>query len=276
MSEMSQLVVEEVPAGAEAEPVLEFNFEMMVSNPYVKNRDFVELLKSMESSVGPIPRHVKNIFHLCGFTTTSIISSIGEKELRECQEYIIQADRELAPAVEEIYSTYYACPEKFRFTPGDIIIINKMIQYSKEGFRPETKPYTPRDCLKASTNETQDMLRQKIVSWLKEHEFHFTDVIVTISKNANTDSGATGLIVCPICGKTIKLSSSTGKKKRWIISNFTKHILSLHMNPEVNSCEDENEVDDCGNIVEKKKTMIQPTLKQCISKQNNTSEDNMM
>lgn len=158
-----------------------------MSNPYVKNRDFVELLKSMESSVGPIPRHVKNIFHLCGFTTTSIISSIGEKELRECQEYIIQVDRELAPAVEEIYSTYYACPEKFRFTPGDIIIINKMVQLCK------SEPQIPREEAKCEENSIAvRSLKAAVVSWMQLHISY--ENRVDVQKNFNVSIETSFLI----------------------------------------------------------------------------------
>ncbi|GAB0086921.1 hypothetical protein DMENIID0001_011440 [Sergentomyia squamirostris] len=85
-----------------------------------------EIFRFAEEKVGIIPKKLKNVMSICGFTSSTTISSISTEDIENMEQYMRELDPTVAPPTKDLYGIYQKCPQKFKFGPGERALILKI------------------------------------------------------------------------------------------------------------------------------------------------------
>ncbi|GAB0090974.1 hypothetical protein DMENIID0001_083740 [Sergentomyia squamirostris] len=197
-----------------------------------------EIFRFAEEKVGIIPKKLKNVMSICGFTSSTTISSISTEDIENMEQYMRELDPTVAPPTKDLYGIYQKCPQKFKFGPGERALILKIKNSVSAAPRPSRAvesvskvPSPPRTDVLAWKLK----LENKIVQYMSHQDKVPSTAVVPGYKTEKTaikknGTGFSACVECPIkyCKKKIKLNTLKENRKnlRWVISNYSKHVLS--------------------------------------------------
>ncbi|GAB0086767.1 hypothetical protein DMENIID0001_009440 [Sergentomyia squamirostris] len=64
-----------------------------------------EIFRFAEEKVGIIPKKLKNVMSICGFTSSTTISSISTEDIENMEQYMRELDPTVAPPTKDLYAT---------------------------------------------------------------------------------------------------------------------------------------------------------------------------
>ncbi|GAB0086861.1 hypothetical protein DMENIID0001_010600 [Sergentomyia squamirostris] len=196
-----------------------------------------EIFRIAEEKVGKIPKNLRNVMSICGYTTSAIISTIDSEDIENMEQYMRDLDPTVAPPTKDLYGIYQNCPQKFKFGPGERAFILKI----KNAF----SPIQNESPVVEETEETNDLvdpvllnsLSRSVLSWGQNHLIQTEREKFRKIRRCNVckiGSSFIGDYTCNICEKNVQLSLSSGK---WVTTELTKHFLKSHSNCMIMQCQ---------------------------------------
>lgn len=214
-----------------------------------------------------IPCHMKNILRFSNLDNPISFRGISEDIILELEEF---AQTSMFTLIEDknedlkkYYGIYHKNPEKFKFVIGDKLLLQQLVEFVKNkpihywgDIRSSSQHNTITSIQHAlnhpfeiDTEAQKKKLQRQIATMVKKNSAKFSlefgeserlsvekNVVIDVTakqNKENTNVTYEAKITCPICSKVTTFTKIAGKeysKTRWIISNFTRHVMTHSAN----------------------------------------------
>lgn len=78
----------------------------------------MDLFLQLEKNVNPFPEYLKNLLHICGFSTKSLLSKLDLNDITSMEEFGQKTLASIAPATNEYFGGFETNIANFKILPG--------------------------------------------------------------------------------------------------------------------------------------------------------------
>uniref|UniRef100_A0A182UX71 Uncharacterized protein n=1 Tax=Anopheles merus TaxID=30066 RepID=A0A182UX71_ANOME len=165
----------------------------------------------IEKVCGPVPIYLKNLLKMCGYEAESSLRNLNDDDFIDMERFAREELIHLVPATQFYFHIFCSDPAReFRLVPGHRKLL---LQISADEER---------------IKKIQGCIVKLIDMWSEKQpiKLQITEEMINVTYETN---GYNAFIKCPMCAVQIKVSKLPTKKgDRFVISNFSKHIIKMH------------------------------------------------
>uniref|UniRef100_A0A182NLX9 Uncharacterized protein n=1 Tax=Anopheles dirus TaxID=7168 RepID=A0A182NLX9_9DIPT len=186
----------------------------------------------IEKVCGPVPIYLKNLLKMCGYEAESSLRNLNDDDFIDMERFAREELIHLVPATQFYFHIFCSDPAReFRLVPGHrklLLQISAYLNYTKvasEIQRPEPAHRIPDE---ERIKKIQCCIVKLIDMWSEKQpiKLQISEDMINVTYETN---GYNAFIKCPMCAVQIKVSKLPTKKgDRFVISNFSKHIIKMH------------------------------------------------
>uniref|UniRef100_A0A182SWX6 Uncharacterized protein n=1 Tax=Anopheles maculatus TaxID=74869 RepID=A0A182SWX6_9DIPT len=169
----------------------------------------------IEKVCGPVPIYLKNLLKMCGYEAESSLRNLNDDDFIDMERFAREELIHLVPATQFYFHIFCSDPAReFRLVPGHrklLLQISAYLNYTKERIK-----------------KIQGCIVKLIDMWSEKQpiKLQISEEMINVTYESN---GYNAFIKCPMCAVQIKVSKLPTKKgDRFVISNFSKHIIKMH------------------------------------------------